>query len=65
MPSVIKSVSFDAADALALARFWSAAFGSVVDEDSTADCQGTAGLPCGRTSDVLADGQVMSVRADS
>ncbi len=37
MPSVIKSVSFDAADALALARFWAAAFGSDVDEDSTAD----------------------------
>ena len=30
-----------------------------------APCQGTSGLPCGRTSDVLADGQVMSVRADS
>jgi predicted enzyme related to lactoylglutathione lyase len=37
MPSVIKSVSFDAADALALARFWAAAFGSDVDEDSTTD----------------------------
>jgi hypothetical protein len=36
MPSVIKSVSFDAADALALARFWAAVFGSDVDEDSTA-----------------------------
>jgi predicted enzyme related to lactoylglutathione lyase len=35
MPSVIKSVSFDAADALALARFWAAVFGSDVDEDST------------------------------
>jgi hypothetical protein len=35
MPSVIKSVSFDAADALALARFWAAALGSDVDEDST------------------------------
>jgi hypothetical protein len=35
--SVIKSVSFDAADALALARFWAAALGSDVDEDSTAD----------------------------
>jgi hypothetical protein len=34
---VIKSVSFDAADALALARFWAAVFGSDVDEDSTAD----------------------------
>ena len=37
MPSVIKSVSFDAADALALARFWAAALGSDVDEDSTAE----------------------------
>lgn len=37
MPSVIKSVSFDAADALALARFWAAALGSDVDEDSTPD----------------------------
>ncbi len=37
MPSVIKAVSFDAADALALATFWAAALGSDVDEDSTAD----------------------------
>jgi hypothetical protein len=37
MPSVIKSVSFDAVDALALARFWAAALGSDVDEDSTTD----------------------------
>ena len=37
MPSVIKSVSFDAADALVLARFWAAVFGSDVDEDSTTD----------------------------
>jgi hypothetical protein len=29
-------VSFDAADALTLARFWAAALGSDVDEDSTA-----------------------------
>ena len=35
MPSVIKSVSFDAADALVLARFWAAVLGSDVDEDST------------------------------
>lgn len=35
MPSVIKSVSFDAVDALALARFWAAVFGSDVDEAST------------------------------
>jgi predicted enzyme related to lactoylglutathione lyase len=37
MPSVIKSVSFDAADALALATFWAAVLGSDVDEESTAD----------------------------
>ena len=37
MPSVIKSVSFDAADALALARFWAAVFGSDVNEDSTTE----------------------------
>ena len=37
MPSVIKSVSFDAADALALARFWAVVLGSDVDEDSTAE----------------------------
>ena len=36
MTAVIKSVSFDAVDALALARFWAAALGSDVDEDSTA-----------------------------
>lgn len=30
-------MSFDAADALALARFWAAVFGSDVDEDSTTD----------------------------
>lgn len=37
MASVIKSVSFDAADALALATFWAAVFGSDVDEESTSD----------------------------
>jgi len=37
MASVIKAVSFDAADARALAAFWAAALGSDVDEDSTAD----------------------------
>jgi predicted enzyme related to lactoylglutathione lyase len=36
MASVIKSVSFDAADALVLATFWAAVFGSDVDEESTA-----------------------------
>ena len=37
MAAVIKSVTFDCADALALARFWAAALGSDVDEDSTSD----------------------------
>ena len=37
MVSVIKSVSFDAADALLLATFWAAVFGSDVDEESTRD----------------------------
>ncbi|MGN6793010.1 MAG: VOC family protein [Streptosporangiaceae bacterium] len=37
MASVIKSMSFDAADALALATFWAAVFGSDVDEESTSD----------------------------
>jgi hypothetical protein len=37
MPSVIKFVSFDAADALTLARFWAAVLGSDVDEGSTAE----------------------------
>lgn len=37
MATVIKSVSFDAVDARALATFWAAVFGSDVDEDSTAD----------------------------
>lgn len=37
MPSVIKSVSFDAADALTLARFWAAVLGSDVEADSTAE----------------------------
>lgn len=35
--TVIKTLSFDAADALALARFWAAVLGSDVDEESTAD----------------------------
>jgi predicted enzyme related to lactoylglutathione lyase len=37
MATVIKSVSFDAADAIVLATFWAAVFGSDVDEESTAD----------------------------
>jgi hypothetical protein len=36
MPSFIKSVTFDAADPIALATFWAAALGSNVDEESTA-----------------------------
>lgn len=52
MPTVIKSASFDAADALALARFWAAVLGSDVDEDSTADkafveAPGGGGRTCG------------------
>jgi Glyoxalase-like domain len=35
MPSIIKTVTFDCADALALARFWAAAIGTDVDEDAT------------------------------
>jgi hypothetical protein len=35
MATVIKTVSFDAADALVLATFWAGALGSDVDEDST------------------------------
>ncbi len=37
MPSYIKSVTFDCADAIAMATFWAAALGSDVDEDSTPD----------------------------
>ena len=37
MASIVKSVTFDAADARALATFWAAVLGSDVDEDSTAD----------------------------
>jgi hypothetical protein len=37
MAAVIKSVSFDCDDALVLARFWAAALGTDVDEDSTSD----------------------------
>jgi hypothetical protein len=35
VPSYVKTVTFDCADALVLARFWAAALGSDVDEDST------------------------------
>lgn len=46
MSSVIKSVSFDAIDALILARFWAAAQGSDVDEaDSTTPGVGSPSEP--------------------
>jgi Glyoxalase-like domain len=35
MPAFIKNLTVDCADALAVARFWAAALGSDVDEDST------------------------------
>jgi hypothetical protein len=35
VPSVIKTVTWDCADALVVARFWAAVLGSDVDEDST------------------------------
>jgi hypothetical protein len=35
VPAFIKSVTFDCADALRLARFWAEALGSDVDEDAT------------------------------
>lgn len=35
MPSIIKTVTWDCTDALVVARFWAAALGSDVDEDST------------------------------
>src|SRR4051812_49432210 len=37
MPAYIKSVTVDCGDALRVARFWAAALGSEVDEESTAD----------------------------
>jgi hypothetical protein len=37
MPAVVKSVTFDCADALALAQFWATALGSDVDEDATSE----------------------------
>lgn len=37
MASVIKTVTWDCADALVLARFWAAALGSDVDEDATSE----------------------------
>jgi hypothetical protein len=35
--SFVKSATFDCADALVVARFWAAALGGELDEDSTAD----------------------------
>ena len=37
VPSYIKTVTFDCADALAAGRFWAAALGTDLDEESTAD----------------------------
>ena len=37
MVTFIKTVTFDCRDALAVARFWAAALGSDVDENSTSD----------------------------
>jgi predicted enzyme related to lactoylglutathione lyase len=37
MPSFIKNLTVDCDDALRVARFWAAALGSDVDEDSTAE----------------------------
>jgi hypothetical protein len=36
MPAFIKTLTFDCVDALRVARFWAAALGSDVDEDSSA-----------------------------
>ena len=35
MPAFVKNLTFDCVDALRVARFWAAALGSDVDEDST------------------------------
>ena len=37
MTSYIKTVTWDCADALRVARFWAAALGTDVDEESTPD----------------------------
>jgi hypothetical protein len=37
MPAFIKNLTFDCVDALRAARFWAAALGSDVDEDSTSE----------------------------
>jgi hypothetical protein len=36
MPAFVKNLTFDCVDALRVARFWAAALGSDVDEDSSA-----------------------------
>jgi hypothetical protein len=36
VPTYVKSVTFDCADALVVARFWAAALGGELDEDATA-----------------------------
>jgi hypothetical protein len=37
MPAFVKNLTFDCVDALRVARFWAAALGSDVDEDSTSE----------------------------
>ena len=37
MAALIKSVTFDCADALVVARFWAAALGTDVDQDATSE----------------------------
>jgi hypothetical protein len=37
MATYVKSVTFDCADALVVARFWAAALGGELDEDATSD----------------------------
>ncbi|MGE5827422.1 MAG: VOC family protein [Micromonosporaceae bacterium] len=37
MPVYIKTVTFDCADALVVARFWASALGTDVDDEATAD----------------------------
>ena len=37
MAAYVKSLTFDCVDALVLARFWAAALGSQVDEESTSE----------------------------
>jgi len=37
MPSYIKNVTFDCADALVVASFWAAGLGTDMDEESTSE----------------------------